>query len=125
MAAVVNLTERNTGVVRKITWAWTSHTDGKVAKTTSGAKTAKAYNGEIVRLVTIPDGTDTPTAAYDVFVYEEAGADALMGGGADRSATATEQVGPANLGVVAGDKMTLYVENAGDSKKGVVHLYIR
>lgn len=125
MAAVVTLTEETFGVIKKIKWEWTAHTDGKVAVVTPNAVTTKAYNGEFVRLVTIPDATTAPTAAYDVKVYDGDDTDALMGGGADRSATATEQVAAASLGVVANDKLTLYVEGAGSGGKGTVILYVR
>lgn len=125
MAASVILTEEIIGVIKKIKWQWTSHTDGKVATTTTNAVTTKAYNGEIIRLVTIPDGTTAPTDNYDVKVYDGDNTDALVNAGADRDTTNTEQVLAANLGVVANDKLTLYVENAGDSKKGTVILYIR
>jgi len=125
MAAVVTLTEETLGVIKKITWAWTAHTDGKVAITTANAATTKAYNGEIVRLVTVPDGTAAPSADYDVYVYDGDNVDALMAGGLNRSATATEQVAASSLGVVANDKLTLYVEGAGSGGKGTVHLYVR
>lgn len=125
MAASITKTEETIGVIKRVKWEWTAHTDGKVAVATAGAATSSTFNGEIVRLVTIPDATTAPSALYDVVVYDEDGADVLVGAGANRSATATEQALPANLGVVANDKLTLYVENAGVSKKGTVILYIR
>ena len=70
MAAVVTLTEETFGVIKKIKWAWTAHTDGKVATTTTNAVTTKAYNGELVRLITIPDTGVAPSADYDVYVYD-------------------------------------------------------
>jgi hypothetical protein len=125
MAAEVTKTEETLGVIKKITWAWTAHTDGKVATTTVGAVTGKAYNGEIVRLVTIPDATTAPSDNYDVYVYDEDSADVLMAAGKDRDAANAEQVLASNLGVVANDKLTLYVEGAGSGGKGIVHLYVR
>jgi phage tail protein X len=124
LPAEITLTEETFGVIKKITWKWTAHTDGKVAITTPNAKTTKSYNGEIVRLVTIPDATTAPTAAYDVKIYDDDSVDALVGAGADRSATATEQVLASNLGVIANDHLALYVENAG-AGKGTVILYVR
>lgn len=124
MAASVTKTEETFGVIKKIKWVWVAHTDGKVVTTTAGAITDKAFNGEIVRLVTIPDGTTAPTDDYDVYVYDEDNADVLMGAGKDRDTANTEQVLAANLGVVANDKLTLYVENAGTGK-GTVILYVR
>jgi hypothetical protein len=125
MAAAVTLSEEVFGVIKKIKWQWTAHTDGKVAKTTANAVTTKSYNGELVRLVTIPDGTTAPLADYDVYAYDEDDVDALMAGGLNRSATAAEQVAASSLGVVANDKLTLEIDGAGDGGKGTVILYIR
>lgn len=125
MAAAVTLTEETFGVIKKIKWVWTAHTDGKVAKTTANAVTTKAYNGELVRLVTIPDGTSAPSDNYDIKIYDDDGVDALIGAGADRDTANTEQVLAANLGVVANDKLTLEIEGAGSGGKGTTILYIR
>jgi hypothetical protein len=125
MAAAVTLSEEVFGVIKKIKWQWTAHTDGKVAKTTTNAATMNVYNGELVRLITIPDGTSVPTDNYDVHIYDDDGVDVLIGAGTDRDAANTEQVLAANLGVVANDKLTLEIENAGSGGKGTVILYIR
>ena len=127
MAAVVTLTEETFGVIKKIKWEWTAHTDGKVAITTANAVTTKAYAGEIIRLVTDPDGVSAPSADYDVYVYDGDSVDALMGGGKNRHTANTEQVAGGNfpMGFVANDTLTLYVENAGSGGKGTVYLYIR
>ncbi len=125
MAAAVTLSEETFGVVKKIRWQWIAHTDGKVAITTENATTTKAYNGEVVRLVTVPDGTTAPSDNYDIKIYDEDETDVLMGGGADRDTAITEQVAAASLGVVANDKLTLYVEGAGSGGKGTTILYIR
>lgn len=126
MAAVVTLSEETYGVIKKIKWQWTADTDGKVAATTANAATTKAYNGELVRLVTIPGtGDDAPDADYDVYIYDEDNTDALMAGGLNRHTSNTEQVAASSLGVVANDKLTLYIEGAGDSNKGTTILYVR
>lgn len=126
MAAAVTLTEETLGVIKKIKWAWTAHTDGKVATATSGATTTKAYNGEIVRLVTVPDATTAPSDNYTVYVYDEDNTDVLMGAAkANRDTANTEQIGATNLGVVANDKLSLYIEGAGSGGKGTVYLYVR
>ena len=125
MAASVTKNEETIGVIKKISWSWTAHTDGVVATATANAATAKTYNGEIVRFVTIPDGTTAPTDNYDVKVYDGDGADVLMGAGANRDTANTEQVLGSSLGVVANDTLTLYVENAGSGGKGTVILYVR
>jgi hypothetical protein len=120
----VTLTEETISTVRKVKFEWTSEgtgaNSGKATKTTT-----KAYSGEIIRFVTIPDGTAAPSASYDVVVNDEDGTDVLMGAGADRSATATEQVLATNLGCVANDTLSLSITSAGETKKGTAILYIR
>lgn len=125
MAASITKTEETFGVIKKISWAWTADTDGKVAKATANATTAAVLNGEIVRLVTVPDATSAPSDNYDVYIYDEDGLDVLLGAGKDRDTATAEQVAAANLSVVANDRLTLYVEGAGSGGKGTVHLYIR
>lgn len=126
MAAVVTKTEERIGSIKKITWAWTAHTDGKVATTTTNAQTTYAYNGILERLVTVPDATDAPNDNYTVLVYDEDSTDTLMAAAtANRDTANTEQIAASSLGVVANDKLTLYIEGAGSGNKGTVHLYVR
>jgi hypothetical protein len=107
--------------IKKLKFGWTTDSAGRIAMQTS-----KSYVGEIVRLVTIPGTSgDTPTAAYDVTLLDGDGTDALMGAGADRSQTNTEQVLATSLGCVVGSKLTLHVDAAGDTNKGTVIVYIR
>ncbi len=125
MAASVTLTEKTFGVIKKITWEWTAHTDGVVAKATPNAQTTVPYNGEIVRLVTVPGtGDDAPDLNYDVSVYDGDDMDVLNTAGQNRHNVNAEQVISA-LGVIAYSKLTLYVSGAGASNKGTVHLYVR
>lgn len=117
----VTITEETFSHVKKIKFDWTSDANGKATK-----ETAESYTGQIVRLVTVPGAApNAPTASYDVVVNDEDATDVLMGGGADRSATGTEQVGAANLGYVANDRLSLSITDAGATKKGVAYLYIR
>jgi hypothetical protein len=126
MAASVTLTEETIGVIKKIAWNWTAHTDGKVATTTTNAETTKAYNGEIVRLVTVPSGISAPSDNYTVLIYDDDDTDVLMAAATGNRDTAnTEQIAASSLGVVANDKLTLYIEGAGSGGKGTVYLYIR
>lgn len=121
MAGVVTIAEEVFGSVKKIKFAWTS-TDGGVAS----RQTTHAYNGVIERLVTVPGaGDNQPTNQYDVTITDEDDTDVLMGAGADRLNTATEQVLASLLGVVANDRLTLNIVNAGDTKKGTAYLYLR
>ena len=126
MAASITLTEKTHKNVRKVTWQWTAHTDGKVATTTTNAVTTQAYTGMLERLVTVPDGTTAPSDNYTVKVYDEDDVDVLMAAAtANRDTATTEQVAASNLGPVAYSTLTLYVEGAGSGGKGTVHLYIR
>jgi hypothetical protein len=126
MAASVTCTEITHKPIKKITWAWTAHTDGKVATTTTNAETTNYYTGTIERLVTVPGtGADQPDDNYDVYVYDDDDVDVLMAGGENRDELNTEQVAASSLGIVCASKLTLYVEAAGSGLKGTVHLYIR
>lgn len=120
----VTLTEETYGTVKKITFDWTAGTGGDAGLATK--TTEQVYSGEVLRLVTVPGAApDAPTDNYDVVVNDEDSTDILMGAGADRDTATTQQVLASSLGVVANDKLTLSVSNAGDSKKGKVYLYIR
>jgi hypothetical protein len=126
MAASVTKTEVTHLPIKKITWAWTAHTDGVVATATSGCATDAYYTGKLIRLVTVPGAAGAaPDADYDVYVYDDNSVDALMGGGLNRHTSNTEQVAETSLGIVAGSKLTLYVSGAGDSNSGTVYLYIQ
>lgn len=120
----VIVTEEVFGIVKKVKFEWESEGAGGNAEKAT-ATTKNVYNGEIIRFVTIPDGTAAPTASYDVEVTDEDETDVLMGSGADRSATAIEQVLGSLLGCVANDRLSLSISNAGEKKKGTVILYIR
>ena len=124
MAELVTITEEKFGnalePLQKIKFEWVSAADGTATGTTT-----KTYVGEILRLITVPDGVAAPTALYDVAINDEDTTDVLVGAGADRSATVTEQVIATSLGCVANDKLTLEITNAGDTKSGTVYLYIR
>lgn len=125
MAAAVTLTEKTHQPIKKITWAWTAHTDGKVATTTTNAATTNAYSGEIVRLVTVPH-TNAPDDNYTVKIYDDDSVDVLMdAAAANRDTANTEQVAASSLGIVAYSKLTLYIEGAGSGNQGTVHLYVR
>jgi hypothetical protein len=118
----VSIIEETFNVVKKISFEWTSDSSGDASGTTTNV-----YTGVIERLVTVPGtGGDQPTNEYDIEITDEDGVDVLVGAGADLSDTDTEQRALATtVGAMANDKLQLTVENAGDTKKGVVHLYIR
>jgi len=117
------ISEETHGSVKKIKfeWATLSSSSGGTTGTTS-----YAYNGAVERLVTVPGASAAaPTANYDVVVNDQDSTDILMGGGANRHSANTEQVARSSLGVVANDKLTLAITNAGSSHSGTVYLYLR
>ena len=121
MAGTVVVTEEAWGTVRKVRFAWTADAAGAADGVTVGA-----FSGSIERLVTIPaGGGDAPTDLYDAILNDEDGGDVLMGAGANRATATTQQVLASSLGIVANDKLTLGITNAGNAKKGTLIAYIR
>lgn len=120
MAGTVVITEETFGSMKKVQFAWTSDASGD-----ADAISTEGYNGALERFVTIPDAVDVPTVNYDIVINDLDSADVLMGGGANRSATVTEQVLASSLGVVANDTLGIVVSNAGNAKKGKAIVYIR
>lgn len=108
------------GSVKKLTWAWTSDGSGDFSE-----ESDEVYDGKIVGLTTIPDGTAAPDDNYDIVVNDNAGHDVLLGAGADRDTANTEHVTGASLAAVAASRLTLVVSNAGAANEGTVILYIR
>lgn len=119
MASSVTITETRSGSVKKIKFAWTSHTDGVV----TGVETTYRYSGELLRFVTDP--TDGPDDNYDITINDSDGFDTLVGAGANRDTANTEQVTRDSLGVVANSKLTFAATGCGSSKSGVAYLFIR
>lgn len=119
MAGTVVTTEITHTSAKKITFAWTS-ASGAADATTTGA-----FDGKVVGLTTDPDSGAAPDDNYDVVVNDADGHDVLLGAGANRDTANTEHVAEANLGAVAGSKLTLGITNAGNAKEGVVVLWIR
>lgn len=115
-------TEVTHGSVRKIKAAWTSD-DG-----TGGVsgETEKSYNGKILGLATVP-GTagDQPDDNYNVTAIDGDDLDVLMSGGLTRDETNKEYVLSTSLGAVVESKLTVTIDTAGNSNKGVVYIYIR
>ena len=131
-AQVVTITESNASYpelqkVRKIKWAWTTDSvNGAIVDATAAGqanKTTYKYTGEIYRLITDP--TDGPTDNYDVTILDDDGYDVLMGAGLDRDTTTTEQVLWSSLGICLNSQLRLNIGTAGNSKSGVVILYIK
>ena len=125
MAASATISEETFGTIKKIKWTWVAHTDGVVAVATANAESVGVYTGTIERLVTVPN-VNAPSDNYTVIIYDDDDTDVLMGAAtANRDTANTEQVLGTSLGVVANDKLTLYISGAGSGNEGTVYLYIR
>ncbi len=120
MAGIVAAIENTVQSVKQIHWAWTSSSGGAADDTTTAV-----FDGDIIGFGTVPSGSAAPTAAYDIAITDSNGLDVLFGQGIDRSATANEYVAGSLLGAVSESKLTLAVTSAGDTKEGVVVLWIR
>lgn len=116
--------DRETAVgspVSVIIWSFTSDAGGDASE-----QTVKV-SGVIKRVVTNPDNTDTPTAGWDLTLKDEDGVDVLCGNGADRDAGdsgSSEQAFPCPGNLAVASKLTFAVANGGNTKKGVVKVYI-
>jgi hypothetical protein len=103
-----------------VTWTFTTDASGDVTEQTS-----TKINGQVCRVVTNPDNTDTPTTLWDFTLKDEDGADILCDNGANRDDTdsgASEQIVPCfSPGIQS--KLTFTVANGGNAKKGVVKVY--
>ena len=104
-----------------ITWTFITDVSG------DASEESETLNDRINRVTTIPDNIDTPIAGWDLTIEDEDGIDILCGIGANRDADGTgisEQVFPCPHDIAIASKLTFKIANAGDTKKGVVKLYI-
>jgi len=122
MAGTVTFTEQTHASVKKVRILWVSGTGADAGK--ADGTTTEYYSGQVLMFVTDPQAA-APTDDYDVEIRDGDGVDILAGAGANRDTANTEYVLAASLGAVANSKLTLQVRNAGDTKSGVVYLYIR
>ena len=107
--------------ITKITWAFETDEDGDASEVT-----AVAQHGALVRVVTVPDGDDTPSQNWDLTITDEHEIDLLGGTGLNRDAGdtgATEEIIIRDARAIS-DKLTFTVANGGDAKKGVVTAYL-
>jgi hypothetical protein len=96
---------------------WTSNAAGDATQVVH-------IDGQILRVVTDPDAVAAPTALYDITFVDEDGFDILAGDLANRSATVTEQKVPTAVTHHYGS-VTVTIAAAGDTKSGVVKIYVR
>ena len=107
--------------VATVTWSFTTDGSGDVTEQSDAT-----INGQISRVVTNPDNTDTPTTSWDFTLKDQDGVDILSGEGADRDVAdsgASEQVTPCPQCPAIRSKLTFTVANGGNAKKGVVEVY--
>jgi len=111
---------QRTGIY-KVQWDWTSTSTGTVSEATT-----YSYNGQIIRAIFAPDAGGTqPTDAYDVTVTDSDGYDVLHGLGANLSNAANVyKTNGDGLSCMTSSTLTLVIANAGDTKGGVVTLYL-
>ena len=81
-------------------------------------------DGQILRVVTDPDGTNAPTDNYDITFVDEHGFDILAADLANRDTANTEQKVPTAVTEHYGP-VTVTVAAAGDTKSGVITIYVR
>ena len=117
----MSATETKLTATQKIKFEWTSDSSGDATVTTSNI-----FDGSVLECVTVPGSAgNQPTDQYDITITDSDSIDVLHGNGANRSNASTEYIVETNLGTVVNSKLTLTVANAGDTKSGVVYLFIR
>jgi len=104
----------------KISYLYVTATDG-----TATGETLGDYTGRILYVISDP-GATAPTEGWDFQIQNEDNYDLIKGAGTDRSASITEylQGETDGLGCAVREKLTLEVENGGNTKGGTVVVYI-
>ena len=106
--------------VRKVPLTWVSASDGTVSLTFT------LPGGELLHMVTDPDGSAAPTDNYDIEILDPLSVDILGGNGANRDTANNEAAAPAiSRRYCEAGTYTLSVTNAGDTKGGVITLDVR
>lgn len=107
--------------VKKIVMPWVSDASGDAV-----VQTTNIYDGKIIAVAIIPGaGAVQPTNEYDLTLTDSLGIDLLLGGGADASNTTPAVINQFLTLAAAGEKLTLTVSNAGDTKEGTLVVYLR
>jgi hypothetical protein len=92
----------------------------------AAATTTHGYKGFLVQFETDPDGSDAPTADWDLTISDDYLADITAGSGADRHNANTEVKYQDDLhnGIACHGKLTFTGANMGSAKTAVVVAYI-
>lgn len=120
-AGTVTTTEELLENVKKITFEWVSG-NGAEGGTASGT-TTYTYTGLVLRVVTVPDGTNAPDDNYDITLTDNDSVDIANAQLLNRSTSATQTV-LASMGAVVQSTITINIENAGDDNEGICYVYI-
>lgn len=130
MAGTVTPTYRSSQDIKWVQWDWTSDSGGAANGTLT-----RSLSGQVMMIVTDPDGGAVPTDNYDVVINDEHGLDVAAGYLANRDTANVERVFPTLETIISSygygyqpvfnGKLELQVTNAGNAKKGVVRMYYR
>lgn len=117
MAEGVTFSYKRIGPFLRVTMDWESGaSDGKVD---SSNTSPFDIHGVLLQSFDKP-GASSPTDGYDYQLRDSNSVDLLENAGANRSATSAGMVTPTSTIAFISGPLTLYVENAGNSKTGQV-----
>ena len=122
----IDMTEITHMATQEIKFDWTSAAGGD-----AGMKSLSYYTGYVNSVWFVPDaGTTQPSDNYDVTLTDDDGNDVLTGFGADLTNAATVHIYPEHAtlmqnAAIVETRLMLNVTNAGDSKGGIVYVYIK
>lgn len=111
--------ESRTESVKAIAWAFTTDATG-----TAIFKTEFYYSGKILGIASVI-GSASPSDGWDLAITDQKGVDVLAGYGMNQTAGASRYIYDSTLGVVANDRLTFNVTNAGASKNATATIWIR
>ncbi len=119
----VTIEELISGPIKRITFTWTSETDGTGATTT-----LNSYAGTVTAAMFTPgSGADQPTDLYDVTLKTAGNVDVLNGNGANLSNAADVNLTAAQIAALSSftsSLLTLAISNSGSANTGVITVYI-
>ncbi len=120
MAQTATLTSSNRQGLTVYKIVWLTDASGDVALGID------LRRGRLLQIKTVPDGTDVPTAAYDLTLLDPSDSgDVLEGKGGDLSATLTVWAAGAVQVFLEGGSYTFTIANGGNAKRGIVYLFVQ